>query len=120
MVMPLQSKPPARGHAAPHHARAVAPEMGHAVDSKGNRFKFGPHNPATVGPDTILILHGRPPQRAHQHYAQHGGTLPPEVMKHAANQHPGTIVQQLANAAHKELPTHNQKSKGALPMGGMV
>jgi hypothetical protein len=120
MVMPLQSRPAPKSHAAPHHAKAIAPEMGHAIDSKGNRFQFGPHAPAHVGPDTIVILHGRPPMRAHQHYKESGGKLPPEVMKHVANQHPGTIVQQLANAAHKELPTHNQKSKGALPMGGMV
>jgi hypothetical protein len=120
MVLPLQTKTPAQSQARPHHARAIAPDHGIAVDSKGQRYNFGAHNPASVGPDTIIILHGRPPQRAHEHYKQSGGNLPPEVMRHVAPQHrhPGEIVRQLANAAHKELPTHNQK--GALPMGGVM
>ena len=102
------------------HAKAVIPHLREAVDAKGQRYKYHAGNRALVGPDTIIIRHGAPPLRAHQHMAQ--GGLPPEVMDQAANRHPGDIAAELAHVAHKELPLASAGPKGApmppAPMGG--
>jgi len=96
-----------------NHAKAIIPGLREAVDSKGQRYKYHAGHRALVGPDTIIVLHGRPPLRAHQHMAQ--GGLPPEVTGHAANRHPGAVAHELAQMADKELPRH--KSKARLPLG---
>lgn len=95
----------------PRHAKAIIPGLREAVDHKGQRYKYHAGHRALVGPDTIIVLDGPPPLRAHQHIAR--GGLPPEVTDQAANRHPGAIAHDLANAADRELPRH----KARLPMG---
>jgi hypothetical protein len=118
---------PANAHPKSHpgHSRAVAPEAGYHITSDGQQIKSGPASPFHVGPDTVIILsnpHNHPdrmPRRAIDHMRQHG-KLPDELTKKATNQHPGHVVKQLANAAHRELPGGAAPPPtNALPMAGI-
>lgn len=117
--MKLAPKPHPR--TTPLHARAYAPEAGYHVDSKGERQKSGPHNPAHIGPDTVLILSNhdhspdRMPMRAHEHMTKFG-KLPHEVTRRSATQHPGDLVQKMGNMAHKELPMGGDMLPQQAPM----